>query len=106
MVCFGVRWPKDFGNEYDGTYAELAYSFYLAVMTIPLTLAAAICSTMDLKTGLDQFRKDEKFYSDLDNFADRTMSSIPRDNISRPKRQKKKRAEHSQSPYLLASSEA
>ncbi|KAK2141291.1 hypothetical protein LSH36_1126g00018 [Paralvinella palmiformis] len=105
LICFGIRWPRDFGHEFDGSDPELAYSFYLAAISVPLTFGAAVCSTLDLKTGLEQIRENEKFYSNPDNFTDQTMSSIPRDNISRPRGQKKKRTTYgnSQSPYLFTS---
>ena len=103
VIAFGVRWPIEFGEEYDGTDPELSYSFYMACFSIPLTVGAAACSIIDLKTGLAEIKANEKFYSDPDNFSDVTMSDIPTDNISRPKHQKKKRTGHGQSPYVYES---
>ena len=51
-VCiFGARWPVEFRNEFHGTLPELNFSFYLAVVTVPLTLLAGIFVILDIHTS-------------------------------------------------------
>lgn len=49
VACFGAMWPTEFSRMYPSTSTTLGYSYFLALVTIPLTVLAGICALIDFK---------------------------------------------------------
>lgn len=42
-------WPVEFARMYPSTSTTLGYSYFLALVTIPLTVLAGICALVDFR---------------------------------------------------------
>lgn len=70
VVCFGVGWPMDFNGmsfPFKTTSTYLGYSYFFAVMTVPLTLTSASCALVDLRGSWKDYEIQRNFGMDDDD---------------------------------------
>ena len=66
VTTFGVRWPQEFRHDFSGTRTYLSYSFYIALLCVPLIFAAGCFATADLVIKRREFQQRHSFWKPED----------------------------------------